>query len=254
MSRSMSVRAMKTSSVLKQLLEEMNSDVAAAEAAELDHKKTFDELSDTKNEEIVASTQQHKEKSLEAQETAQETKLSSDRNTTELERTQESLGELGAFLANLGQLDIWEIQTIAESIEILHENEDQARDHFSKTNSSSLLLPTCKASPSLGRGSAFGVWLESRAELEKSTKSSIQLCKNYSQNVGHAVENRQGVLKRRSAVLMLLRDIVSSLRSIQRVKCWPQSVKTCEQSRETQSSCDFDRANDTHRGLARVQR
>ena len=58
----------------------MNSNIAAGEAAELEeHKKTFIELSDTKNEEFAASTQQHKEKSLEVQ----ETKLSSDRNTTE---------------------------------------------------------------------------------------------------------------------------------------------------------------------------
>ena len=74
--------------VLKQLLEEMNSDIAASEVAELEHKKTFDELSVAKNEEIAASTQQHKEKSLEAQETKQEIKLSIDRNTAELERTQ----------------------------------------------------------------------------------------------------------------------------------------------------------------------
>ena len=84
-----------------------------------------------------------------------------------MERTQESHGEQEVFLANLGQLDICEIQTIAESIENLHENEDQARDHFSKTNISSLLRPTCRAFPPLGRGSAFGVWLERRAELEK---------------------------------------------------------------------------------------
>ena len=83
-------------SVLKQLLEEMNSDIAASEATELEHKKTFEELSDAKNEEIAASTQQHKEKSLEAQ----ETKLSNDRGTAELERTQETLGEQEAFVAN----------------------------------------------------------------------------------------------------------------------------------------------------------
>ena len=38
--------------VLKQLLEEMNSDIATTEATELEHKKTLDELSDAKNEEI----------------------------------------------------------------------------------------------------------------------------------------------------------------------------------------------------------
>ena len=52
--------------ILKQLLEEMNSDIAASEATEFEHKKTFEELRDAKNEEIAASTQQHKEKSLEA--------------------------------------------------------------------------------------------------------------------------------------------------------------------------------------------
>ena len=69
--------------VLKQFLEERNYDIAAAEATELEHKKTFDEVSDTKIEEITESNQQHKEKSLKEQ----ETKLSNDRNTTELKRT-----------------------------------------------------------------------------------------------------------------------------------------------------------------------
>ena len=76
----------------------MNINIAAAEATELEHKKTFDELSDTKIEEIAAS----KEKSLKEQ----ETKLSNDRNATELKRTQEYVGDQEAFLANLGQLDI----------------------------------------------------------------------------------------------------------------------------------------------------
>ena len=39
----------------------MNSDIADAEATELEHKKTFDELGNTKIEEIAASYQQHKE-------------------------------------------------------------------------------------------------------------------------------------------------------------------------------------------------
>ena len=115
--------------VLKQFLVERNNDIAAAEATESEHKKTFDEVSDTKNEEIAASIQQHKENSLEEQ----ETKLSNDRNTTELKRTQESVDGQEAFLANLGQLDICEMQKIAETIETLTENEEYARDHFSKT-------------------------------------------------------------------------------------------------------------------------
>ena len=124
--------------VLKQFLVEMNINIAAAEATEFEHKKTFDELSDTKIEEIAASNQQHKEKSLKEQ----ETKLSNDRNTTELKRTQESVGDQEAFLANLGQLDICEIQKIAETIETLHENEDHARDHFSKTKQTGIVPST----------------------------------------------------------------------------------------------------------------
>ena len=91
---------------MKQFLVEMNNDIADAEATELEHKKTF-ELGNTKIEEIAASYQQHKETSLKEQ----ETKLSNDRNTTELKRTQESVRDQEAFLANLGQLDICEIQT-----------------------------------------------------------------------------------------------------------------------------------------------
>ena len=85
--------------VLKQSLVEMNINIEAAEATELEHKKTFDELGDKKIEEIAASDQQHKETSLKEQ----ETKLSNDRNATELKRTQEeSVGNQEAFLANLG--------------------------------------------------------------------------------------------------------------------------------------------------------
>ena len=98
MSRSVSVsQSGEALGVLKQLLEEMSSDIVAAEGAELEHKKTVDELSDTKNEEIAASPQQHKEKSPEAK----ETKLSSDRNTAELVRNQEFPGEQEASLTNL---------------------------------------------------------------------------------------------------------------------------------------------------------
>ena len=58
------------------------------------HKTAFDELSNAKNEEIAASTQQHKEKSFEDQ----ETKLSNERKTTELEKIQESLGDQESIL------------------------------------------------------------------------------------------------------------------------------------------------------------
>ena len=92
---------------MKQFLVEMNNDIADAEATELEHKKTFEELGNTKIEEFAASYQQHKETSLKEQ----ETKLSNDRSATELKRTQESVRDQEAFLANLGQLDICEIQT-----------------------------------------------------------------------------------------------------------------------------------------------
>ena len=115
----------------------MNINIAAAEATELEHKKTFDELSDTKIEEIAASNQQHKEKSLKEQ----ETKLSNDRNATELKRTQESVGDQEAFLANLGQLDICEIQKIAEIIEISM----RMKSMHAITSAPFCLEPTCKA-------------------------------------------------------------------------------------------------------------
>ena len=54
-SRSMPVRAVKSCfQDIQQLLEEMNSDITASEATELDHKKTFEELSDTKKEEKLS--------------------------------------------------------------------------------------------------------------------------------------------------------------------------------------------------------
>ena len=105
-SRSMPVRAVKSCfQDLQQLLEEMNSDITASEATELDHKKTFEELSDTKKEEIVASTQE-----------AQETKLSNDRKNWKGPRS--TLMNSRHFLRISTQLDISEIQTTADSIEI----------------------------------------------------------------------------------------------------------------------------------------
>ena len=141
--------------VLKQFLVEMNINIAAAEATELKHKKTFDELSDTKIEEIAASNQQHKEKSLKEQ----ETKLSNDRNATELKRTQESVVDQEAFLANLGQLDICEIQKIAEIIEI-----SIRMKSMHAITSARRTLPVCLSRHA--RRIASGVWLERRAELE----------------------------------------------------------------------------------------
>ena len=142
--------------VLKQFLVEMNINIAAAEATELEHKKTFDELSDTKIEEIAASNQQHKEKSLKEQ----ETKLSNDRNATELKRTQESVGDQEAFLANLGQLDICEIQKIAEIIEISMRMKSMHAITSAKTKHFQFAFDRH------ARRIASGVWLERRAELE----------------------------------------------------------------------------------------
>jgi hypothetical protein len=127
--------------VLKQLYDEMAGDIATAEAAELENKKAFDQLSSAKKQEIEVGTQEHKEKSLEAK----ETELSSQRNTAELERTQESLDEEQKFMSNLNatcsdaeskydarhKQRLAEIQAISETIEILME--DNARDHFSRT-------------------------------------------------------------------------------------------------------------------------
>ena len=97
---------------IQQLLLEMNSDITASEAPELEHKKTFDELSDAENEEIAANTPQHKEKSLEAQ----EIKLSNDRKNWKGPRS--TLMSRRHFLRISTQLDISEIQTTADFIEI----------------------------------------------------------------------------------------------------------------------------------------
>ena len=88
--------------------------------------RSFEELNDTKNEEIAANPQQHKEKSLEAQ----ETKLSHDRKNWKGLRS--TLMSRRHFLRISTQLDISEIQTTA----------DQARDHFSKTKQIGI-QPTC---------------------------------------------------------------------------------------------------------------
>ena len=141
--------------IMKQFLVEMNSDIADTEATELEHKKTFDELGDTKIEEIAASYQQHKETSLKEQ----ETKLSNDRNATELKRTQESVGDQEAFLANLGQLDICEIQKIAEIIEI-----SMRMKSMHAITSARRTFPVWLDRHA--RRIASVVWLERRAELE----------------------------------------------------------------------------------------
>ena len=151
----MPVRAVKNCfKTSNSFLLEMNINIAVAEATELEHKKTFDELSDTKIEEIAASNQQHKNKSLSRRRRRNSRTIVT---RQKLKRTQESVGDQETFLSNLGQLDICEMQKIVETVETLHENEDQTRDHFSNTNSSSLPQPTCKAFPPLGRGSASDV-------------------------------------------------------------------------------------------------
>ena len=75
-----------------------------------------------------------------------------------MERTQEPFGEQEAFLANLNATcsenqttydarhaeRLAKIQKIAEIIEILHENEDQACDHFSKSNSNIVELDAAR--------------------------------------------------------------------------------------------------------------
>ena len=58
---------------------------------------------------------------------------------------------------------------------------------LSKTNNSSLIRPTCKAFPSRGRGMVFGVRLDRRAELEKST-AELDAARTRVKNIGHADE------------------------------------------------------------------
>ena len=69
------------------------------------------------------------------------------------------------FLRISTQLDIAEIQTTADSIEISMRMKIR---HAITSARRSKIQPTCKAFPFLRRGRAFGVWLERRAELEKS--------------------------------------------------------------------------------------
>ena len=108
----------------------MNINIAVAEATKLEHKKTFDELSDTKIEEIAASHQQQKEKNLKEQ----EMKVSDDRNATELKRTQESVCDQEHFLRVSASWTSARFRQIAEIIEISIRMHKHARDHFSKTN------------------------------------------------------------------------------------------------------------------------
>ena len=58
---------------------------------------------------------------------------------------------------------------------------------LSKTNNSSLIRPTCKAFPSRGRGIVFGVWLDRRAELEKSI-AELDAARTTVKIIGHTVE------------------------------------------------------------------
>ena len=127
------------------------------------------------------------------------------------------------------QLDISEIQTTAHSIEILHENEDQGRDHFSKTDSSSLLQPTCRASP---------LWLERRSELEGNIVE-LDAARITTKTLTMQLKLSRCAEDAECSARAVLRNRVKPARHSKR-KCLPQSVKTCEQSREIQSSCDFD--------------
>ena len=139
----------------------------------------------TKIEEIAASNQQHKEKSLKEQ----ETKLSNDRNTTELRRTHESIGDQEAFLVNLGQLDICEIKKIAEIIEIYMRMES-----MHAITSARRTFPFCLSQHA--RRIASGVWLERRAELEEA------------KNIGHAVESSRCAEDEEGSAYAILRNRV----------------------------------------------
>ena len=107
----------------------MNSDITASEATELEHKKTFDELSDTKNEEIVASTQE-----------AQEIKLSNDRKNWRGPRS--TLMSRRHFLRISTQLDISEIQTTADFIEISMRMKIMHAITSAKTKQTGIVLST----------------------------------------------------------------------------------------------------------------
>ena len=141
---------------IQQLLEEMNSDMTASEATELDHKKTSQRM---KRLSRVPSNTRRKASKRRRQ------KLSNDRKTWKGRRS--TLMSRRHFLRISTQLDISEIQTTADSIEISMRM--KIRHAISSARrKQTRIQPTCKAFPFLGKGRAFGVWLERRAELEKS--------------------------------------------------------------------------------------
>ena len=90
----------------------------------MEYKKTFDEVSDAKNEEIAANTQQY-EKILEAQ----ETNISSDRNTAELASIKESLGEQFACLDAQTTYDVRHAERLVENQELAGIIEILKEDH-----------------------------------------------------------------------------------------------------------------------------
>ena len=149
--------------VLKQFLVEMNINIAAAEATEFEHKKTFDELSDTKIEEIAASNQQHKEKSLKSRR----------RNSRTIVTRQNKRGPRSPLGIRRDFLRIsasWTSARFRKLLRLLRPSMRMKIMHaITSAKRSKLelcLRPTCKAFPPLGRGSASGVWLERRAEVE----------------------------------------------------------------------------------------
>ena len=150
----------------------------------------------TKIEEIAASNQQHKEKSLKEQ----EMKLSNDRNTTELRRTHESIGDQEVFLANLGQLDICEIKKIAETCTRLLQQDEHF--HFASANMQGVLLLACG-------------WRD--VQNWKKPKTLAMQLKSSS------AEDEEG------SAYAILRNRVLPAKHY-RGKCLLQSLKTCEQS------------------------
>ena len=55
---------------------------------------------------------------------------------------------------------------------------------LSKTNSSSFLRPTCRAFPPLGRGSAFGVWLNTESFVTFQGHGTSQCCPDFASQPG----------------------------------------------------------------------
>ena len=196
--------------VLKQFLVEMNINIAAAEATELEHKKTFDELSDTKIEEIAASNQQ--------------ASRSRRRNSRTIVTQAETLleGSRGAWTRQMWGRNTWRVTTNCVAIA-----------HWDCENGK---FPM-RAPETWVRSQTVSPW--------RGLEFSSGRC---TPKFWRSATFHRGILKMMSAALMLSWEIVSSLQSIPKGKCFASIDEDMQPiSRDTELL--RLRLETTHRGL-----